>query len=111
MRPALAGTTRKGNMRKFIVLAISLVVLGSVIVGGAIADPDLVLQAQPHRHYIDGREVGPRYCDNPNLRDAFTQFHANVHTHMGVTGEIGDPAPGLNGPSQNSVMSGPCVVS
>jgi hypothetical protein len=96
-------------MRKLIVLATSLVVLGTAAAGVAIADTGLELQAPAHRHYINGREVGPRYCDNENLRDAFTQFHANIHSHSGVTGEIGDPAPGLHGPSQNTIESGPCV--
>lgn len=96
-------------MRKMLVLVVSLVV---VLIGSmatvAMADPNLVLQADPHRHYINGREVGPRYCDNADLRDAFTQFHANVHTHNGVTGEIGDPAPGLHEGPGPTIVSGPC---
>lgn len=94
-------------MRKLLVVAVSLVVLGTAV-GAAVADPGLVLQASPHRHYINGAEVGPRYCDNANLRSAFTQFHANVHTHAGVTGEIGDPAPGLHGTSENTIVAGGC---
>jgi hypothetical protein len=41
-------------------------------------------------------EVGPRLCDNPELQNAFNQFHANTHTHDGVVGEIGPVAPGLH---------------
>jgi hypothetical protein len=93
-------------MRMLVALVVSVTVF--VAAGVAIADPDLTLQAQPHRHYINGVEVGPRYCDNPKLKDAFTQFHANVHTHAGVTGEIGDPAPGLHDGSGPTIVSGPC---
>ena len=95
-------------MRLLLVLAASVAVM--VTAGVALADPELSLQAQPHRHYIKGVQVGPRYCDNANLRDAFTQFHANVHTHAGVTGEIGPdtPAPGLHAGPGPTVVSGPC---
>jgi len=79
----------------------------------------LTLQAQPHRHFIDTdltdpnnalRQVGPRYCDNPALKSAFTQFHANVHTHNGVTGEIGPdtPAPGLHNKVGADITARPC---
>ena len=98
-------------MRLLLVLAISAAIMVSA--GVALADPNLSLQAQPHRHYINGVQVGPRYCDNANLRDAFTQFHANVHTHAGVMGEIGPdtPAPGLHGGPGPTIASGPCTSS
>jgi hypothetical protein len=91
-------------MRNRIVLLVVVGVVGVVgfgLTGVAAADPNLTLQAQPHRHFINGVEVGPRYCDNlldPAIRRAFTQFHANAHTYNGVTGEIGPdaPAPGLH---------------
>lgn len=96
-------------MKKFVVLAVSSAVLGAGVVAGvALADPDLTLTTTAHRHYINGREVGPRYCDNADLRGAFTQFHTNIHSHAGVTGEIGPVAPGLHGASQNTISSGPC---
>jgi hypothetical protein len=82
------------TMRKFLLLACMASLLGTA--GVALADPNLTLQAEPHRHFVNGVEVGPRYCDNPGLRDAFAQFHANTHTHNGVTGEIGPVAPGLH---------------
>jgi hypothetical protein len=67
--------------------------------GVAFGDPGLTFTGQPHRHFINGVEVGPRYCDNLDsaaILAAFTQFHANTHTHSGVTGEIGPVAPGLH---------------
>jgi hypothetical protein len=98
-------------MRTFVILAVSAAVLGAGVVAGvALADPNPTLTTTAHRHYINGREVGPRYCDDETLLGAFTQFHANIHSHNGVTGEIGDPAPGIasSGPSQNTISSGPC---
>jgi hypothetical protein len=77
----------------------------------AFGDPDLTLQAQPHRHYINGVEVGPRYCDNltnAGIKKAFIQFHANVHSHLGVTGEIGPLAPGLHNGSGPEITAGGC---
>jgi hypothetical protein len=78
----------------------------------AIADPNLILTATPHRHYIQTDtglvQVGPRYCDNAGLKDAFAQFHANTHTHNGVTGEIGPVAPGLHNGLESEITSGPC---
>lgn len=98
-------------MKKFVILAVSAAMLGAGVVAGvALADPNPTLTTTAHRHFINGSEVGPRYCDNANLLGSFTQFHANIHSHTGVTGEIGDPAPGIaaSGPSQNTITSGPC---
>lgn len=97
-------------MRALIVLVASLALLGSIAAGVAVADPNLNLTTTPHRHYVNGVEVGPRYCDNANLRGPFTQFHTNVHSHGGVTGEIGPVAPGLHDGSGPTIVSGPCVV-
>jgi hypothetical protein len=100
-------------MRKLFVLftLVGLVgVLGTA--GMALGDPNLTLQAPPHRHFIQTAnglvEVGPRYCDNPALREAFTQFHANTHTHDGVTGEIGPVAPGLHNTLGGELTFGAC---
>jgi hypothetical protein len=97
-------------MRKLFVLFVLVGVFGTA--GGATSDPDLILTATPHRHYIQtdsGRvEVGPRYCDDADLKAAFTQFHANTHTHNGVTGEIGPVAPGLHNSLGGELVAGPC---
>jgi hypothetical protein len=100
-------------MRKVLVLLSVLVGLLGVLgaTGVALGDPDLTLQAPPHRHFINGVEVGPRYCDNldnPAIKAAFTQFHANAHTMAGVTGEIGPVAPGLHNGTGAELTSGPC---
>ena len=59
-------------MRKFLVAAITVAVLGSAVgVSVGVADPNLELTTTPHRHYINGRQVGPLLCDNPALLDAF----------------------------------------
>ena len=95
-------------MRHLVVLAVTVVVLGATMAGVAIADPNLNLTTTAHRHYINGVEVGPRYCENADLRDAFTQFHTNIHSHNGVTGEIGPVAPGLQPGSNRTIVSGAC---
>jgi hypothetical protein len=86
-------------MRTRIVLLVVVGLVGATglgVTGVAMADPNLIFTGNPHRHFINGVEVGPRYCDNPALLGPFTQFHANTHTHNGVTGEIGPVAPGLH---------------
>ena len=96
-------------MRKLLVLTVLIALLG--IAGIALADPDLTLQAPPHRHFINGVEVGPRYCDHlnsPAIKAAFTEFHANTHTHNGVTGAIGPVAPGLHNGVGGDLTFGPC---
>ena len=96
-----------GNtMRKFVVIASIASLLPTA--GVALADPNLTLQAQPHRHFVNGVEVGPRYCDNAGLKGAFAQFHANTHSHAGVTGEIGPVAPGLHNSRGAELTFGPC---
>ena len=99
-------------MRKLVIVAVlfgALGVFGTASV--AFGEANLTLQAPMHRHYINGVEVGPRWCDHPEslaLKQAFTQFHANVHTHMGVTGENGPPAPGLHEGPGPTIISGGC---
>jgi len=96
-------------MRKLFVLFILLGLLGVLGTASvAIGDPNLTLTTTAHRHYINGVEVGPRYCDNADLLGAFTQFHANLHSHNGVTGEIGPIAPGLHDGRGGEITSGPC---
>ena len=83
-------------MRRLIALFAILVALGAAA-GIAVADSDLN-SIGAHRHFVGGREVGPRLCDhldNPVMQGAFNQFHANHHNHN-VTGGQGPVAPGIN---------------
>jgi hypothetical protein len=99
-------------MRKLFVLLPALVTLLVGTATVALADPNLTLTTTAHRHFVQTDnglvEVGPRYCDNAGLRAAFTQFHANTHTHNGVTGEIGPVAPGLHNAVGAELISGSC---
>lgn len=54
-----------------------------------------------HRHFINGNEVGPNLCDNPDnpgIQKAFQQFHANVHRG----------APGLHDHHDPNIGFKPC---
>lgn len=86
--------------KRVIIGCLSFALLVGFGATSAVADPNLTFTGMPHRHFVQTEiglvEVGPRYCDNPALLRAFTQFHANTHTHSGVTGEIGPVAPGLH---------------
>jgi hypothetical protein len=62
----------------------------------ASADPNLN-NVSPHRHWItltngETVQVGPSVCDNPNLQQAFNQFHNNLHFSAGH----GRAAPGMH---------------
>lgn len=65
--------------------------------GAALADPNLT-DVKRHQHYIvtpNGEVVpiGPDFCNDPDLQDAFNQFHNNVH-HSGILnkGPVGGAA-------------------
>ena len=74
-------------MRQLFVLFTLTAVFGVLMAAGvAIADPGLRRNVPAHRHFVkqpngNMAQVGPRLCDDPNLQDAFNQFHANVHSH------------------------------
>lgn len=58
-------------------------VIAFVPVGASLADPGLP-NAGRHQHYVvtpsgDQVRVGPDFCANPDLQEAFNQFHFNVH--------------------------------
>ena len=60
----------------------------------------------PHRHFLvspDGTRhaIGPQVCGRPELQDAFSRFHVNVH--------VGEPRDAMNHPhNPASIVSGPC---
>ena len=96
-------------MRKLVVLLATSVALVGTVVGVAIADPGLN-DIGAHRHFINGREVGPRICDHPadaNIQKAFNQFHANHHNQF-VTGGQGPVAPGINNDTGPELTAGGC---
>ena len=86
---------------------------GTLLIATALtssADPNLP-NIPAHRHFVRNAsgelvEVGPRLCDNPNLQQAFNEFHANVHRV--VPGAIGPVAPGLHNGFGAELVAGPC---
>jgi hypothetical protein len=85
-------------MKKRLVFGlVSIAVLLGVTAATGIADPDLTT-VPPHRHWLgdpaNGVQIGPRVCDNPNLQNAFNQFHNNLH--IATASSIGPAAPGLH---------------
>jgi hypothetical protein len=103
-------------MRRIVVMVVMVAFAVGLIgtAGIAVADPNLS-NVMPHRHFIENEnglvQVGPRVCDNPALQSAFDQFHANIHSHMGVTGEIGPQAPGLHNGKGAEITSRPCTFT
>jgi hypothetical protein len=87
-----------------------LTLLGTAAV--ALADSNLT-DVGAHRHFIQNgtelTEVGPRLCDNASLQNAFNQFHANIHSHAGLTGATGPIAPGLHNESGPEITSRGCA--
>jgi hypothetical protein len=76
--------------------------------GAALADPPgTLINAPNHRHFIvtpDGDlvPIGPDICANPDLQQAFNEFHYNIHhSEVPGTGHVDtlgpqDGAPGLH---------------
>ncbi|HSV38428.1 MAG TPA: hypothetical protein VLI04_06675 [Nocardioidaceae bacterium] len=88
-----------------LVVVTPIAILG--LAGVALADPPSELISPPnHRHFIVTPHgpvpVGPQICQDPNLQQAFNEYHYNVH-HSEVPGlgdilTLGpqDGAPGLH---------------
>ena len=104
-----------GVLRKFGlgIAAGSLIAL--VPTGAALADPNLT-DVPRHQHYIETPDgdwvpVGPDICDNPDLQNAFNQFHNNVHQsgaqHKGPEGG----APGLDDGEGGDLVAVGCPIS
>jgi hypothetical protein len=75
-------------------------VIALVPAGASLADPGLPNVGR-HQHYLvtpDGDlvAIGPDFCANPNLQDAFNQFHFNIHDSRTLTNGPQDGAPGLH---------------
>ena len=72
------------------------------------ADPNLP-DVRPHRHWINGVQVGPDVCDNPALQHAFNEFHNNLH--VATSASIGPAAPGLHNGQGGEIIATPCSVT
>ena len=68
---------------KFTVRLAAASVIALVPSGAALADPGLT-DVRPHQHFLvtpngDRVPIGPDICGDPDLQQAFNQFHYNVH--------------------------------
>jgi hypothetical protein len=75
------------------------------------ADPNL-RNVPPHRHWINGVQVGPDICDNPGdpgIQHAFNEFHNNLH--IATQYSIGPAAPGLHNGQGGEIVPTPCSVT
>jgi hypothetical protein len=75
------------------------------------ADPNLP-NVPPHRHWINGVQVGPDICDHPNdpgIQRAFNEFHNNLH--IATQYAIGPAAPGLHNGLGAEIRPTPCSVT
>lgn len=106
MRLSRPPIERKHTMRTRVRLTFvvgAAVTLLLAFASGAIADPPDELTSPPdHRHFIATPNgpvpVGPQICEDPDLQQAFNEFHYNVH-HSAVPG-IGDIP--TNGPQNGA---------
>jgi len=86
--------------------------MGAILITVATSEADPKLTNVPaHRHFVRTEsgalvEVGPRLCDNPNLQNAFNQFHNNIHVATGSS--LGPAAPGLHNFTGAEIMSRGC---
>jgi hypothetical protein len=75
------------------------------------ADPNLP-NVPPHRHWINGVQVGPDICDNPGnagIQQAFNQFHNNLHVASQYS--IGPAAPGLHNGQGGEIVPTACSAT
>src|SRR5688572_28780857 len=113
LRSEVSGATGTASRVRIAVLAaLALASIGILMFAGpTLADPPGMLPDAPdHRHFIRAAEgtlipVGPQICDNPDLQQAFNEYHFNIH-HSVLPGPGGgtpvttlgpqDGAPGLH---------------
>ena len=104
------------NARLVIALVSIAVLVGTAVLFGFAAtaghaDPNLTNVA-PHRHWINGVQVGPDICDNPGnaaIQQAFNQFHNNLH--VATASSIGPAAPGLHNGRGGEIAPTSCAVT
>ena len=91
-------------------------VIALVPASPSLADPPTMLNDIPrHQHYLEAANgkllpIGPDFCGNPDLQDAFNQFHYNIHHNSGAEtlGPQGG-APGLHDEQAADMTAGPCI--
>ena len=91
-------------------LLVSAVLFGIAATSGR-ADPNLP-NVPPHRHWINGVQVGPDICDNPGdpgIQQAFNEFHNNLH--IATPSSIGPAAPGLHNGQGGEIAPTKCSVT
>jgi hypothetical protein len=96
------------KVRKFTLRLAAASVIALVPAGASLADPPNTLVDAPyHRHFIvtpngDLVRIGPDICADPDLQQAFNEFHFNIHDSalpgIGAIDTLGpqDGAPGLH---------------
>ena len=107
-------------MRKLFVpaalLASLVAVVFLVVPGIGAADPNLK-DVPVHQHWLvkgTGADmiylatVGPDFCHNDHLQNAFNQFHNNVHRADQDPNSIGPAAPGLHNFQGGEIVSRGC---
>jgi hypothetical protein len=102
--------------RLIIGLSMVAVLVGTAVLFGfaastSHADPNLA-NVPPHRHWINGNQVGPDICDNPGnaaIQNAFNEFHNNLH--IATASSIGPAAPGLHNGMGGEIRPTPCNVT
>lgn len=85
--------------------------------GAGVADPPgLLVPVPPHQHFVmtptgEMVAVGPQICDNPNLQQAFNEFHFNVHhSFIPGIGEIHTLGPQGGAPGLHNLAGAELVV-
>jgi hypothetical protein len=96
-------------VRTRLVVALAIVPVVLAMASTSFADPNLT-NVPRHRHWVANPnglvEVGPRVCDNPDLQNAFNQFHNNIH--FATASSVGPAAPGLHNFSGADLTFSPC---
>jgi hypothetical protein len=98
------------TVKSLFLLSALLVLLSFAVTSSA--DPGLGT-VPAHRHWIRTSQgmvqVGPRLCDNPNLQNAFNQFHNNIHVATATS--IGQAAPGLHNLKGAEITFTGCAIT
>jgi hypothetical protein len=99
----------RGRLIATLLIAVAMAIVAAFALAAPTrADPPASLPDAPlHRHFVRAADgtlvpVGPQICDNPELQQAFNEFHYNIHHSVlpgsGPVVTLGpqDGAPGLH---------------